>query len=113
MIGTHVRHVVLALLASLLTARTIAQETWTITTSDFRRVSGALVSVDPAAGARLASQESTLPLDALLRLDRNARVAAAPPKLSLFFQNNDRLGGEPAAIKNDALTWSSPVIGTL
>jgi hypothetical protein len=108
----HVRHFLFALLAAVLTARAVAEETWTITTSDFRRVSGSIVSID-AAGARLTSPDSTLPLDALLRLDRNARAAAAPPKLSLFFQNNDRLGGEPTAIKNDALTWSSPVIGAL
>jgi hypothetical protein len=110
------RHpVVLALLATLFATPTRAQDTWTFTTADFRRTIGVLKSIDDHAAqiVQTNNPDLSIPLDSLLRADRGVRPSATAPKFTLFLQNGDHLTGEPVALKDDVLTWSTPAIGPL
>src|SRR5256885_16213934 len=108
------RHVATALFAIALAASAIGQDKWTFTTADFRRTTGALQSIDdsgvhvaPAGGAAAV----TLALNSILRADRESRPASvAAPKLSLYFQNGDRLAGEPGDMKDDTLAWTGKAV---
>jgi hypothetical protein len=96
-----------------------AQDKWTFTGADFRHSTGTLhaiddagfhISADPGRGAA----DTTLPLDAVLRAERESRSASASvPRMSLYFQNGDRLAGEPGEMKDDALAWTGRAVGAL
>jgi hypothetical protein len=104
----------LALLCcSTLIAR--ADDRWTLTTADFRRSSVVLREID-AKGARVlpsGAAEKTIPLDSLVRLERDGYVAASTPKFTLFLRNGDRIGGEPGDLKDELLTWMSGAAGEI
>jgi hypothetical protein len=94
-----------------------ADEGWTLTTADFKRQSVTLKSFDQnGATVTLFGQtrETTIPLDRFLQLDRgSAAVAQVRGNWALYLASGDRLGGDPVAVANDALTWKSPAAGDL
>lgn len=113
-INGHMMKFVFALLA-LSTVLARADDRWTLTTADFRRSSVALREID-AKGARVlpsGTAEKMVPLESLVRLEREGYVVASTPKFTLFLQNGDRIGGEPGDLKDDQLTWSSTAAGDM
>jgi hypothetical protein len=116
------RQAVVLAFAWLLSMPLHAQDTWTFTTADFHRSVGVLKSIDDHAAhvAQSNNPDLTIPLDSLLRAERATAAAAAAarpttaaPKFALFLQNGDRLTGEPVALKDDILTWSTAAVGSL
>src|SRR5688572_13960061 len=94
-----------------------AQDTWSLTTADFRRQAVSLKSLDDS-GAKVipfgATDPTTIPLDKLLQLDRGpTNTQQARGAWTLVLATGDRIGGDPAAIANDALTLKSPSAGQL
>ncbi len=106
---------VLASLLVILAAPAFAQDNWTLTTSDFKRSTVTLAAIDDTT-ARLTPAgvaETKVPLDRILRLDRSASTTPGSAKYTLLLHGGDRLGGEPGALKDDTLTWTSPAVGEI
>ncbi|HEY7119800.1 MAG TPA: NPCBM/NEW2 domain-containing protein [Tepidisphaeraceae bacterium] len=94
-----------------------ADDGWSLTTADFKRQIVNLKSFDDA-GAHVVpygeTAEAVIPLDKLLQLDRGgSTVQQVRGAWTLYLTSGDRIGGEPAAITNDNLTWKSPAAGDL
>src|SRR3954469_4598710 len=101
----------------LLVRPALADDGWSLTTSDFKRQNVNLRSFDES-GAKVVpygqQAEITIPLDKLLQLDRGgAAVQQVRGSFTLYLTSGDRVGGEPVAIANDQLTWKSPAAGDL
>jgi hypothetical protein len=109
------RHAVVLAFAWLLATPIHAEDSWTFTTADFRRSIGVLKSIDDHAAhaAQTNNPDLTIPLESLLRAERAVRPTTTTPRFTLFLQNGDRLTGEPVALKDDVLTWSTPTVGSL
>jgi hypothetical protein len=95
----------------------LADDGWSLTTSDFKRQNVNLRSFDEN-GAKVVpygqQAEITIPLDKLLQFDRGgAAVQQVRGTFTLYLTSGDRVGGEPVAIANDQLTWKSPAAGDL
>jgi NPCBM/NEW2 domain len=95
----------------------LAQDTWSLTTADFRRQTVSLKSLDDH-GARIVpfgtTQETTIPLDKLLQLDRgSSAVQQVRGSWTILLVSGDRIGGDPASIANDSLIIKSPSAGQL
>jgi hypothetical protein len=108
---------ILCLLCASAVTQAFAQDTWSLTTADFRRQTVALKSLDDT-GAKIVpfgtTQEVTVPLDKFLQLDRGASaVQQVRGAWTLILTTGDRIGGDPAAIANDALVVKSPSAGQL
>ena len=115
-----------ALLALLLVpALARAQQTWTLTTADFKTQSVNVVSIDDA-GAKITrvhgGDASVVPWRQILQLERvaaaNATTPAPPPttrpggsKFTLYLSNGDRIAGDAAGLEGETLAWSSPAAG--
>lgn len=97
--------------------RAAEDDTWTLTTADFRKVSVTVSSIgaDGVKVTETGGEAKTVPLDRVLRLDRDRKPIAvsAPPKYTLFLQRGDRIAGEPVELKDEVLTWRSPAVGEL
>jgi hypothetical protein len=94
-----------------------AQDTWSLTTADFRRQAISLKSLDDS-GAKVvpfgATEPTTIPLDKLLQLDRGpSNAQQARGSWTILLANGDRVGGDPVSIANDALALKSPSAGQL
>ncbi|HEV2296424.1 MAG TPA: NPCBM/NEW2 domain-containing protein [Tepidisphaeraceae bacterium] len=107
-------------------ASAVAQQSWTLTTADFKSQSVNLIAVDDA-GAKITrvhgGEQSVIPWPQILQLDRATAAAAgvspAPPagadapKFMLYLANGDRVVGQPAALEGETLAWASPAAGRI
>ena len=93
----------------------LAEDSWVLTGSDFRRSNAAVESLDPQ-GVRIVTADgakSLRPLDEVLRLERASMIPLTKPKLILFLQQGDRLAGDAATLKDEILIWTNASIGEL
>jgi len=96
----------------------LAQESWTLTTADFRTERVGLRAMD---GKNLVAREAgesavrQVPLDRLLMIERIGDKAAplAPAKFIAFLVGDDRAAGEPKSLTGESLTWENPTLGPL
>lgn len=116
---THPTHHLLktALVTTLLflAAGVLAQDSWVLTGSDFRRTAVIVESLD-SQGLRIATAEgakSIRPVDEVLRLERTSAAPATTQKFTLFLHGGDRIVGEIGELKDEMLKWSNPAIGEL
>src|SRR5436190_217008 len=84
-----------------------ADEGWSLTTSDFKRQTVNLRSLDDS-GAKVIvygqTEPLTISLDRLLQLDRGSAFAQTRGNYTLFLTSGDRVGGDPLAIANDQVS---------
>jgi hypothetical protein len=114
----------LALFALLIVqASAAAQATWTLTTADFKTQSVNVVAIDES-GAKVTrahgGDQSTIPWQQILQLDRSAAAAGASPspttkpetsKFILHLANGDRVAGDAVGMEGETLAWNSPAAG--
>ena len=106
----------IAILATSLLAAAAAraQDSWTLTTADFRNTSVSLKAID-GAGVRVAdavnSAERLVPMDEFLQLERSVPGAAQQGKFVLHLAGGDELAGEPLSIAGEDLVWKNPAAG--
>jgi hypothetical protein len=106
------------LLISLLCITPIAraaESTWSLTTADFNKTAVTVSSLDDKklTATERGDHPVTIPVDYLLRLDREAAPAQAPaaPRFTLWLGNGDKLTGDLGDLKEDTIAWTSPVLG--
>ena len=97
-----------------------AEDTWTLTTADFRNASVTLKGIG-ADGLKVADvgqgAERTVPMDQFLQLERP--LAATQPtagqpansKFILHLAGGDQLAGEPVALAGEDLVWNNAAAG--
>lgn len=112
---TDMRTLLIALLL-VLPNTAAAQETWTLTTADFRNapvtlkaIDGKSVRVTDTAGGN----ERAVSIDDFLQLDRPSPPTAQQGKFALHLSAGDRVAGEPVALAGENLVWASALAGEL
>jgi hypothetical protein len=92
-----------------------AQDSWTLTTADFRNASVSLKGID---GSSLRVSESgqadrTVPMDEFLQVERPLPASAQQGKFVLHLAGGDQLAGEPVSIAGEQLVWTNAAAGEL
>jgi hypothetical protein len=92
----------------------VAQESWLLSTADFRTEQVTLRSIDEK-GVHLTAggQPITVAPERFLQLDRGTVGVAKLGRFMLHGISGDRLGGEPVKLENDRVVWRNTVIGEL
>jgi NPCBM/NEW2 domain len=95
--------------------RTHAQTAdWTLMTASFDRQ---LISITGIQGGNLIftrqGKTDHIPLDQVLRLDRQEQPSSESGSSQLFLANGDRLAGQCGDLDNDTLKWTSPTLGAM
>lgn len=107
-----------ALLALLLTLprAAVAQDTWTLTTADFRSAPVTLKAIDGnsvhVAGAG-GNAERAVPMDEFLQLERPLPASAQQGKFVLQLAAGDQLAGEPVMLAGEDIVWANGAAGEL
>lgn len=99
----------------LLPVRILAQETWSLTTSDFNNQQVSITSITDDAMQILSAGGATAPvaLDKLLVLER-ANVSPLPAaKFRVFLANDEQITGDPMEMKGEDLLFKTAALGTL
>ncbi len=105
-----------ALCVSAVNIPVFADDGWSLTTSDFKRRSANVKSIDETGVKALyygSAEPVTVPWDKFLQLDRGASTAQPRGAWTLHLLSGDRLGGEPVSLANDTLAWRSQAAGDL
>lgn len=108
----------MALVALLLTLprAAVAQDTWTLTTADFRSAPVALKGIDGKAVLvtdASADAERAVPMDEFLQLERPLPASAQQGKFVLHLAAGDQLAGEPVMLAGEDLVWANAAAGEL
>ena len=105
--------VALSLVAAAAAAR--AQDSWTLTTADFRNASVSLKGFD-ATSVRVSESgqgERGVPMDEFLQLERPLPASTQQGKFVLHLAGGDQLAGEPVSIAGEQLVWNNAAAGEL
>jgi hypothetical protein len=116
--------IVLTMLLLLPAVAAGGQETWTLTTADFRSFPVTLRGIE-ASGVRVADPappgqgaagqspagERVVPMDEFLQVERPVQPAAQEGKFVLHLTGGDQLAGEPTSIAGEQLVWASSAAG--
>lgn len=110
------RRFTLTLLAVSFLAATAAraQDTWTLTTADFRNASVSLKNID-GNGVRVidpaTSSDRVVSMDEFLQVERPVGASSQSGKFVLHMAGGDQLAGEPVSIAGEDLVWNNPAAG--
>jgi hypothetical protein len=99
----------------LLSSIARADEQWILTTADFKSETVSIKSIDDA-GVHITGDNNSdraVPMSQFLQLDRTGATRSAPPKLFLWLNDGDHLGGTPLGISGESITWRCPSFGDL
>ncbi len=112
----HVRCICASLCLALPALWAAADAGWILTTADLHQQTVALEQIGPE-GARVrpvgAAQPLTIPYDSLLQIDRTSPSQPGGATFSLILLNGDRMAGRPMSVKDELLTWHSPLLGQM
>jgi hypothetical protein len=92
-----------------------AQDSWTLTTADFRNASVSLKGIDSNAVkvSESGQGDRTVPMDEFLQLERTLPASAQQGKFVLHLAGGDQLAGEPVSISGEQLVWTNAAAGEL
>ncbi len=112
---SHVKKTGLIAVAMFFASAVLADDSWVLTGSDFRRSSVGVESLD-GNGIKLVTPDgakSVRSLDEVLRLEHSSTAPATTQKFNLFLQGGDRIVGQIGELKDEILKWNNPVVGDL
>jgi len=100
----------------LLGSTASAQDSWTLTTADFKTEPVTLKSLD-SSGAKVlpasGGDERTIPMDQFLLVHRALPVTPPSGRFVLHMTEGDKIGGEPVSLKGESLVWKNPALGEI
>lgn len=108
-------HKLPVLVVVLVCSASLAQDTWLLTTSDFKSEPVVLKSFDSSALKVVSpgGDERSVPMDRFLDIRRTLPAAAGSGKFVLHMVGGDQLGGEPVALKAESLVWRNAALGEI
>lgn len=108
-------HYVAAILVLVVCPAALAQDSWVLTTSDFRSESVVLKSIDSSAlkVKSPSGEQRSVPMDRFLDIRRTLPAAPTSGKFVLHMVGGDQLGGEPVALKAESLVWRNTALGEI
>jgi hypothetical protein len=105
-----------ALFLNTAVSSAFGQETWNLTTADFRTERVGLRSLDDRAVTVKTGQSEPhqVPLDRLLMLERiGDRPAASQVQFIATLVGEDRAAGKPGSLSGENLVWENPTLGQI
>lgn len=92
-----------------------AQESWTLTTADFRNASVSVKGIDgnTVKVSESGQAERAVPMDEFLQLERPLPASTQQGKFVLHMAGGDQLAGEPVSIAGEQLVWTNAAAGEL